>query len=362
MTEVSFPYARDMSVSDCPPPQPAPGEATTEVAPLRWGVLATGSIARSFCADLALLPDHRIAAVGSRSLASAEAFVESLGPNLPPGQHPRPRAHGSYAALASDPDVDVVYVATPHSRHRDDVMTCLQAGKAVLCEKPMTLSGDDTAFLAAEARRRGVFLAEGMWMRANPVVRAATQLAADGRLGTSRHLRADFGFVASRDSARLWQPELGASALLDIGIYPLTLANLFHGPPVDIAAAGHIDAAGVDVSGGATLVHADGAVSSISWTQAAWADNRACVSGDGGRLEFESPFHATRAVTYAYGETTTRIDPYVIGTGFAHEAIEVADCLRRGATESDLLHLDDSIDIARQMDRIAHLMRASTTA
>lgn len=316
--------------------------------PIRWGILATGRIAASFAADLALVEGNELAAVASRSTESAQAFAD---------EHGAARAHGSYEALAADPDVDVVYVATPHGRHVEDVMLCLEHGKAVLCEKALTLDAESSAALVAAARERGLLLAEAMWMRCHPVVRRVAEMAADGAVGEVRQLRADLGFVAG-DNPRLWDPELGASALLDVGIYPLTFAYLVLGEPRDVAAAGVLSDRGVDLAGGATLTYDSGAVATISWSQMSRSDSRSSVSGPDGTLEVPAPMHHPSSFTYASGgELTTFTEP-VLGRGYAHEILEVADCLRRGATESALLPPDETVAIMALMDRI----RAQITA
>ncbi|MGH3457462.1 Gfo/Idh/MocA family protein [Aeromicrobium sp.] len=315
--------------------------------PVRWGILATGNIAHSFAEDLALVPDNALVAVGSRSAESARAFA---------GKYSSPsstvRAHPSYSELADDPDVDVVYVATPHGRHEEDVLRCFESGKAVLCEKALTLETESTERLVDEARRRGLFFAEAMWMRTNPNIRRVVQLAHDGACGTIGQVRAELGFVAPTDVARLWDPALGASALLDIGIYPLTLAHLVLGAPDDVAAAGTLSERGIDLGGGATLTYPGGAVASLAWTQMAWSDNRAAVSGDGGRLEIPARFHEATGFTYARGETLESHAEPVVGRGYAHEVEEVAACLRAGRTESGLLPLDGTVAVMRVMDEI----------
>ncbi|MEO6471052.1 MAG: Gfo/Idh/MocA family oxidoreductase [Aeromicrobium sp.] len=337
---------------------------------IRWGILATGKIAAKFAADLALVDDAELAAVGSRTVASAENFLSKQSLNkqslnkqsLGAGEHAinagrgTAKAYGSYAALAADPDIDVIYVATPHGRHVEDVMACFEAGKAVLCEKALAVNASDTAFLIDEARRRGLFFAEAMWMRCNPNIRAVRSMAESGALGTIGQLRAELGFVANPDSARLWDPALGASALLDVGIYPLTFANIILGEPVDISAAGVLSDRGIDVSGGATLTYESGAVASIAWTQMAWSDNRAAVSGDGGRIEIAPRFHEATGFSATRNREVDEIAEPVIGRGYAHEIIEVNDCLRAGQTESSLLPLDGTLAIMKQIDRILGLI------
>lgn len=312
--------------------------------PIRWGILATGKIAAHFANDLALVEGAELAAVGSRSVESANAFAEQYG---------GARAYGSYAELAADPEVDVIYVATPHGRHLEDVMTCFEAGKAVLCEKALALNTTDSATLVDEARTRGLFFAEAMWMRANPNIRRIKAMVEAGACGTVGQLRAELGFVAPPDPAgRLWDPALGASALLDVGIYPLTFANLILGAPASITAAGILSDRGIDVNGGATLTYDSGAVASIAWTQTAWSDNRAAISGDGGRIEVAPRFHEATSFTHARNQELDEYAEPVLGRGYAHEIVEVHECLRAGRTESDLLPLDGTLSIMEQMEEI----------
>ncbi len=317
------------------------------VSPVRWGILATGKIAHTFAADLALVPGNVLAAVGSRSAASARTFAEQYSSRTAPV-----RAHPSYAELVSDPDIDVIYVATPHGRHEVDVMLCFDAGKAVLCEKALTLETSSTELLVAEAQRRGLFFAEAMWMRTNPNIRRVVEMARVGACGTIGQVRAELGFVAPADVERLWDPALGAGALLDIGIYPLTFAHLVLGEPDDVVAAGTLSDRGIDVGGGATLTYPGGAVASLAWTQVAWSDNRAAVSGDGGRLEIPSRFHEATGFTYARGDAVHTYAEPVIGRGYAHEIEEVASCLRAGRTHSDLLPLAGTVEVMRVLDEI----------
>jgi predicted dehydrogenase len=308
-------------------------------APVRWGILATGRIAHTFAGDLALLPDNALVAVGSRTAESARLFAEQYSsPSAPI------RAHPSYGDLADDPEVDVIYVATPHGRHEVDVLRCFESGKPVLCEKPLTLEAASTDRLVDAARSRGLFFAEAMWMRTNPNIRRVVELAHDGACGTIAQVRAELGFVAPANIERLWDPALGASALLDVG------------EPDDIAAAGALAERGYDVSGGATLTYPGGAVASLAWTQMAWSDNRAAVSGDGGRLEIPSRFHEATGFTYDHGETHETHGEPLTGHGFAHEIQEVAACLRAGRTESGLLPLDGTLAVMRVMDEIRRLL------
>ena len=316
---------------------------STNQSAIRWGILATGRIAEHFANDLALVDGSELAAVGSRRLDAAQEFATRFG---------GARAHGSYEELAADPDIDVIYVATPHSRHLDDVMVCLEAGKNVLCEKALAMNAGDAETMIAEARSRGLFFAEAMWMRTNPNIRRMRELVGRGAIGTPLQVRAELGYAAEAEKTRMWDPALGASALLDVGIYPLTFAYLLLGEPSHIVAAGVLSDQGIDVNGGATLTYASGAVANIAWNQVAQSDNRGSVAGDTGLVEMITRFHEPTGFTVVHGEETETIAEPVIGRGYAHEIIEVADCLRAGATESALLPPDESLAIMKHLDEI----------
>jgi predicted dehydrogenase len=328
---------------------PLPGDR-----PVRWGILATGKIATAFAQNLALLPECEIAAVGARRLDSAEAFAKA---------HGAARAYGDYRALVEDPDVDVVYVATPHALHREHVELALAAGKPVLCEKAFTLDAADAEHLVALAREKSIFLMEAMWMRCNPLVRRLQQLLGSGALGEVRQVRADLGFVVDKSPTdRLLDPTLGGGALLDMGIYPLTFASLFLGEPSSTAATATLSEAGVDLNIAIGLAYDSGAIASLSSTMTAWSPRTASISTDRGRIDVPEPFHHPTAVTWtplggdpdfdAPPAPQTITEGELIGTGLAHEALEVVRCLRTGETESPLVPLDDTVALMRQMDRI----------
>lgn len=315
---------------------------STNPKTIRWGILATGRIAEHFAKDLALVDGSELAAVGSRRIDAATEFAERFGG----------RAHGSYEALAADPDVDVIYVATPHSRHLEDVMTCLNAGKHVLCEKSLAMNATDAETMITEARSRGLFFAEAMWTRTNPNTRKLLAMIKDGAIGAPLQVRAELGFKAEAEKTRMWDPTLGASALLDVGIYPVTFAYLVLGEPASIAANGVLSDEGFDINGGATLTYASGAVANLAWNQVSHSDNRASIAGDVGLIEVRPAFHETSGFTYKKGEVLETFEEPVIGRGYAHEIIEVADCVRAGHTESALLSQDGSLAIMRHLDEI----------
>jgi len=339
------------------PPDVVPGPVRAEPLPadrpVRWGILATGKIATAFVGDLALLENCEVAAVGARRQESADAFA---------GEHGIPTAYGDYRALVEDPDVDVVYVATPHALHREHVELALEAGKPVLCEKAFTLNAPDAEHLVALARERGLFLMEAMWMRCNPLVRRVQHLLASGQLGEVRQVRADLGFVVDKPPTdRLLDPSLGGGALLDMGIYPLTFASLFLGEPSAVAATAALSELGADLNLAVSLGYDSGAVASLTSTMTAWSPRTASIATDRGRLDFPPAFHHPRRVTwtahsgdpdFAGPPEPEELTTELVGTGLAHEALEVVRCLRTGETESPLVPLDDTVALMRQMDAI----------
>ena len=312
--------------------------------PIRWGILATGGIAAKFTEDLTRLPDAEVAAVGSRSLAAAETFAAT---------HGIPRAYGSWQELAADPDVDVVYVATPHSAHHAATTICLNAGKAVLCEKPFTLDVATTQDLVSLARARGLFLMEAMWMRTNPAIRRIAELVADGAIGEVRHIAADFGLAGPFPPGhRLRAPELGGGALLDLGVYPVTFAHLFLGPPQFLTAWASLLPEGTDENTGIVLGYAGGAVATLHCGLSGETGRRATITGTDGRIELPRGFfHPDRFTVVRGGEVTETLVP-LEGNGMGHEAEEVMRCLRAGLLESPVIPLDATLEVMSTLDAV----------
>lgn len=338
---VSLP--RDLPPLDVPP-GPTVATPLPHDRPVRWGILATGKIAQAFATALALVPDARIAAVGARRLESAEAFAARYGART---------AYGDYRQVVEDPDVDVVYVATPHSLHHEHARLALDAGKPVLCEKALTLDAAQAADLVAVAREKQLFLMEAMWMRCNPTIRRIQQALATGELGTVTQVRADLGFrVDMPPTDRLLDPELGGGALLDMGIYPLTFAHLFLGEPSQVAAAATLSDLGVDLNIALALAYDSGAVASLSASMTGPSPRTASIATDVGRFDLADSFHHPEVATWTSGDLTETLGAPLIGGGLAHEAIEVIRCLRSGEIESPLVPLDESVALMRLLDRI----------
>jgi predicted dehydrogenase len=316
---------------------------------IRWGVLAPGRIARSFAADLLVVPDAVLVATGSRSLERAEAFAAEFGG----------RAHDSYESLVNDPEVDVVYVASPHALHDEHVRLALAAGKHVLCEKPVTLDAETTAALFAEAADRGLFLMEAMWMATHPMIRTLLRLLATGDYGTPRQVHADLGFVVDVDSAdRLVDLALGAGALLDMGIYPLTLAHLILGEPERLEAVAHLSEGGFDLDVAIAGLYAGGATAALTTSMTSQSPRSATVATEIGRFDLPRDAHAPERIRWtAYWEPEgvsewIGPDEPVVGVGYGNEILEVHRCLRSGALTSELVPPTQTISVMRQMDEV----------
>jgi len=311
--------------------------------PIRWGILSTGGIAATFVDDLRLLPDAVITAVGSRTEEAAKQFAAT---------HGIPTAHGSWRALAEDPEVDVVYVATPHSGHVAATMTVLDAGKAALTEKPVALDVAQATELFAAARERDLFLMEAMWTRFNPVVQRALELVASGAIGRVTSVSADFGFLAPDDEThRLHARALGGGALLDLGIYPATIAHLFLGPPDEIRAWADLGPQRTDRNTAMILGYASGALASLTCSLVSATPWLAVVAGTHGRIELPSVM-CPQHLTLHRGESAEVIDLSYRGKGYHFEAAEVNRCLREGLTESPTMPHAESLAVLTTLDPV----------
>ena len=317
----------------------------THTPPLRWGILGTGSIARKFTGDLLTLPDHSVIAVGSRTAESANAFATA---------HGIPRAHASYQALAEDAEVDVVYVATPHSGHRPAALACLNAGRGVLVEKPLAMDAAEAVEVATAARAAGVFCMEAMWTRFNPAIAKLRELIAEGAIGEVVSVQADFGFAAWYDPAgRLFDPTLGGGALLDLGVYPISLASMVLGEPSVVRAVAGLAPTGVDSNTGILLGYPAGAVAVLHCSLRGETPQQATIVGTAGRIELPAPFYRPDSLTLHQPGKEPATDQYELpGAGYTFQAQEVARCVRAGLTESPLMPLDESISIMRTLDQV----------
>jgi predicted dehydrogenase len=312
---------------------------------IRWGVIGTGGIAHTFAADLEHTDSGSVVAVGSRRQETADAFGERFGVS---------RRYDSYEALVEDPEVDVVYVSTPHPMHHPDAMLALRAGKHVLVEKPFTMNAAEAEEIVAEARSRGLFAMEAMWARFLPHMREVRRLLAEGVLGEVVMVHADHSQWFEQDAShRLFAPELGGGALLDLGIYPVSFASMVLGTPDRVVAMSDPAFTGVDAQTSILLGYESGAHAVLNCTLRAAGPTWAAIVGTDGRIEIEGSFYQPVSFTLIPrgGEPQRMFDPPAEG-GLRHEADEVARRVQAGELESPEMPLDETVSIMRTMDAV----------
>jgi len=307
---------------------------------IRWGVVGPGRIAESVLPDFAEVDGARVVAVASRSADRARAFAD---------RHGIERAHGSYAAIVDDPDVDVLYVATPHPQHHAVALAALRAGKALLVEKAFTATLPGAQEVVDLARRSGVFVMEAMWTRFQPAVVALRELVADGAIGEVRSVQADLGVTRAYDPAdRLFDLALGGGALLDLGVYVVSFAQMLLGAPDTVTATGSRFPSGADAEAALLLGWDDGRSATLTTSLRNALPGQARVFGTEGWVDVLPRFHHPDTIVLhragAEPETITRPP---LGRGYASELVEVTDCLRAGRTESAVMPLADTLAVQR---------------
>ena len=329
------------------PPLPHDPLAATG-RPLRWGVVATGSIARSVTSQLVRLEDAVLHAVSSRDVARARAFAADMGAEVAYGD-----GDGmlGYERLAADPDVEVVYVATPHGQHYEVARPLIEAGKHVLVEKAFTITGDEAEALVELAAERGVFLMEALWTRFLPVYQRALDVVASGELGEVRWVQADLGFTAVRDPReRLWSREAGGGALLDLAVYPFTWAFGALGLPSSVRAVGTRTDDGVDGTHALTLTYASGAIAQLLGTLESQATRTATLGGTLGTLRTFAPLTRPEGFTVATGDDRRREEVALGAAPYAWMLREVTRCVQQGLRESPTMPLRDTVATLRLLD------------
>ncbi len=326
---------------------------------IRWGILSTGYIANLFAEGLTALDDATLTAVGSRGQANAEAFGETW--NVP-------HRHGSYEALANDPDIDVIYVGTPHPFHYENTLMCLNAGKHVLVEKPFAMNARQTREMIDLARQKGLFLMEAMWTRFLPAMVQVRKWIADGEIGDVELVRAHFSFMTDFDpTSRLFAPELGGGALLDAGIYPISFASMILGTPRTVSSTASLGRTGTDDRSAYLFGYDRGQTALLSSGVQLAVPVEADVFGTRGYIKIHEPWLRPRVVTLAKppapgSESSLIYDgilfdkqtvhPPTRGNGYNYEAAEVGQCIRAGKHESAVMPLTETLAIMATLDTI----------
>ncbi len=313
---------------------------------VRWGILSTGTIANKFAEGLLFVPDAELVAVGSRSQATADAFGDEF--NIE-------RRYDTYSALAEDADIDVIYVGTPHSFHKANTLLCLNHGKAVLCEKPFAINAAEAELMIETAREKGVFLMEAMWSRYLPVMQRVRELLAGGLIGEVVQFTADFSFQRTVDPKhRLYNPAMGGGALMDIGIYPVSMASMVCGTPDRIQSMAYLGDTGVDENAAILLGYKNSSALAIITTSMRVQSHRsAVINGSKGRITLPDAWWKTPRFTLEIDQgETSDIEVPIAGNGYNYQAVEVGRCLRAGLLESDVMPLDETASVMRTMDTI----------
>ncbi|MGB3185744.1 MAG: Gfo/Idh/MocA family oxidoreductase [Ornithinimicrobium sp.] len=310
---------------------------------LRWGIVGPGRIARNVVSDFRHVPGSVVAAVASRSQDRAQAFADEFGVD---------HAHDSYRAIIDDPDVDVLYIATPHPQHLAIAVAGMQAGKAVLVEKSLTATAAGAQQLVDTARERNVFAMEAMWTRFQPAIVAARDLISEGAIGEVRTVQADLGVQREFDeNDRLFSKALAGGAMLDLGVYVVSLAQHFLGTPQTVDVTGSLASTGVDLEAALLLGYGDGRAATLTCSLRGPSPGAARIIGTNGWIDVPPRFHhPTSLVLNRPGQEPRHIDAPALGAGYSHELIEVSDCMRAGKVESSVMPLEDSVAVQRVLN------------
>ena len=309
-----------------------------------WGILGPGKIAHSFANDLSLVDGGRLVAAASRSLERAEAFTKEYGAE---------QAFGSYEGLFTCDEVDVIYIATPHTGHMEWAIKAMQAGKHVLCEKPLGISLKEVQQIIAAAKKNNVFLMEALWSRFNPTIQKVKELIDEGELGTVSYIHADFAFYGlDRDEkSRILNPDLAGGSILDIGIYPIFLAYLILGRPQRIQSTSKFHTTGAEIQT-SMIFEYEKAQAILYSGLTSESSMRAEIQGSKGSIYIDPRWHETDGFSLHKGDTEERTDLPTTGKGYSHEIEEVHECLKKGKLQSDLWSHQNSIDLISLMDEV----------
>lgn len=312
---------------------------------IRWGIMGPGGIAKQFTTELKLAPNAIVQAVGSRSLERASAFAQTFQ---------IPNVHGSYEALVEDTEVDIIYVATPHPHHHESVMMCLRAGKAVLCEKPFTMNGREAKEIIAYAREQSIFLMEAMWNRYLPTMKKVRSWIREGQIGEVKTVKAEFGFKFNGDPEhRLLNKALGGGALLDAGIYPVSLASwVFGEQPQKIHSTVHMGSTHVDEWNSMLFDYGDGRTAALGSSVCLMRRNDASIFGTEGSIHIDSIPNSKVVVLTRHGHSEERYADTSDQMGYGFQAKEAMRCLREGLLESPEMPWDEMLANMQTLDRI----------
>ena len=311
----------------------------------RWGILGAGRIAEKFCTALDFTENAEVYAVASRDGEKAKAYAT---------KYKASKFYDDYLGLMEDPQVDVIYIATPHPFHYEQTLACIQHGKAVVCEKPMSLSYGQTAEMIEAATKNNVFLMEGMWTSCMPFIEKIKSLMGDNGIGKPQYISADFGFTATLDlESRLYNKKLGGGAMMDIGIYPLFLATLVFGEPTLVKAISKLAITGVDEYTHVMLQYANCETAHLFAAINMSTPIEAEIIGTKGRIKINNPwFKATDMDIYLQDGTTEHFTTPHLSNGFEHEIMEVMRCLDQGLLQSEKMPHQLSLSMSKIVEQV----------
>ncbi len=321
---------------------------------MKWAILATGTIARKFAGTIRSMAaageDQQLVACASRSQEKAQAFADEFG---------IPRAYGSYEAMAADPDIEAVYIATPNTMHFENAKMCLNAGKHVLCEKPFTTTKADAETLFALAKEKGLFIMEGFWIRFLPVLQKMMELIRDGEIGDVVFARADFGFaVSGARKIRKFDPSLGGGAMLDIGVYNLGFLRMVmqDADPVSYSIVSHMSEYGTDDFSTVQLVYPGGRSANSTVSIGLVMPHTAAVFGTKGAIYFDEFQSADKMTVVPVDKEAYTFESPILHKGFEYQIREVERCVKAGMNSSDILKPEDTIAVTGLMEDILKKM------
>ncbi len=311
---------------------------------IRWGIIGAGNISIKFATALSALDDVEIAAVASRDRNRGEKFAEHF--------HIK-KVYTDYEALAKDTEIDVVYIGTPHTEHKTNSALCIKNKKAVLCEKPFTVNLKDSEYLVSLANEHNVFLMEAMWTKFLPTTLTVKQWIQEKLIGDLRYISSSFGYHADFDiTSRIYDPNLGGGALLDVGVYPIAYTiDLMGKLPDQVSSSAYLGKSGIDEMNVIAMCFKEGVMADLSSAICANTSNEAVLVGEKGKIVVPNFWNAQKAVAYDdAGNVIASFHSPFKANGYEYEAAEVNRCLREGKKESDRLPLKDTLDIMRLMD------------
>jgi predicted dehydrogenase len=312
---------------------------------VKWGIVGLGNIAHKFGRDLQLSQNSVLQGVASRDLEKAKTFAQKFG---------AVNAYGSYLELVKDPEIDIVYIATPHALHFENTLMCLENGKSVLCEKPLGLDANQAKTMIEIARAKNLFLMEGLWTRFIPATEKVLELLDTKVIGDLLYVRADFGFKAPiNPKGRIYNKNLGGGSLLDIGIYPIYISLLTLGVPRSINATRRLSETGIDTFCAMLFDYENGTKAILESTFEANTPTEAFIYGSKGFIKMHGPFHHAQKLTLQlYGEVAQEFNLPITGEGYLYEIDEVVACLRNGQTENNKHPYSFSLQMSTVLDRV----------